>query len=102
MLSLFVGIVNSLNVTDNNFNIEYEKRIVGHSTNKSIQAVSSILQCATQCATQHACCSASFDSNSRSCYLNSDCYPELEHYPDSMMITKILSHGKNKLSTNKQ
>jgi len=47
MLSLFLGIVNSSNVTDYNFNIEYEKRIVEHSTNKSIQAVSSILQCAT-------------------------------------------------------
>jgi len=95
ILSLFFRIVNSSNVTDYNFNIEYEKRIVGQSTNIGIQTVSSLLSCATKCASQHACCSASFDSNTRSCSLNSQCYSELEQYSDYTMITKTLSDGKS-------
>ena len=95
ILSLFFGIVNSSNVTDYNFNIEYGKRIVGQSTNIGIQTVSSKLDCAITCTSQHACCSASFDNNTGICSLNSQCSPQLEQYSDSMIITKILSGGKS-------
>jgi len=95
MLSVLFRIVNSSNVTDYKFNIAYEKRIVGQSTNIGIHTVSSLLRCATQCASQHACCSASFDNKTRSCSLNSQCYPELEQYSDSMLITKTLLDGKS-------
>jgi len=94
LLFLFLGRVNSSDIRKLNFNVTYEKRIVGNSTNISIQTASSRLHCATQCASQHACCSASFDHNTRSCSLNSQCYPEVEHYSDSMMMTKISPPGK--------
>jgi len=95
MLSLFFGIVHSSDVTDYNFNIEYEKRISGHSTNIAIKVVPSILHCAIVCVPQHMCCSASFDSNTGSCSLNSHCSPQLEQYSDSLIITNILSEGKS-------
>ena len=95
MLSLFFGIVHSSDVRDYNFNIEYEKRIAGHSTNIAIQVVPSILHCAINCVSQHMCCIASFDSNTGICSLNSHCYPQLEEYSDSLIITKILSEGKS-------
>jgi hypothetical protein len=95
MLSLFFGIVHSSDVTDYNFNIKYEKRIAGHSTNIAIPAVPSILQCAIDCVSQHMCCSASFDSNTGSCSLNSHCSPQWEQYSDFLIITKMLSEGKS-------
>ena len=95
MLSLFFGIVHSSDVTANMFNIKYEKRIAGHSTNIAIQVVPSILQCVIQCVSQHMCCSASFDSKTGSCSLNSHCSPQLEQYSDSLIITKMLSEGKS-------
>ena len=95
MLSLFLGIVHSLEVADDHFNIEYEKRIAGHSTNIALHIVSSTLDCARECASHHMCCCASFDSNTGSCSLNSHCLPHLEQYSDSLIITKILSEGKS-------
>ena len=95
MLSLFLGIVHSSDVTDYIFNIKYEKRIAGHSTNIAIQVVPSILQCVIQCVSQHMCCSASFDSKTGSCSLNSHCSPQLEQYSDSLIIKKMLSEGKS-------
>ena len=95
MLSLFLGIVNSSNVADCNFSIEYEKRIFQHSTNIALHNVSSTLRCTMECVSQHMCCCASFDSNTGSCSLNSDCSPQLEQYSDSLIITKMLSEGKS-------
>jgi hypothetical protein len=96
MLSLFLGIVHSSEVADDHFNIEYEKRIAGHSTNIALHIVSSTLHCAMECVSQHMCCCASFDSNTGSCRLNSHCSPQLEQYSDSLIIKKILSEGKSK------
>ena len=77
MLSLLFGIVHSSDVTDYNFNIENEKRIAGHSTNIALHIVKSTLHCAIECASQHMCCCASFDSNTGSCSLNSHkCLPQ--------------------------
>ena len=95
MLSLILGIVHSSAVADYHFNIEYEKRIAGHSTNIALHIVSSTLDCARECASHHMCCCASFDSNTGSCSLNSHCLPHLEQYSDSLIITKILSEGKS-------
>ena len=95
MISLFLGIVHSLEVADYHFNIEYEKRIAGHSTNIALHIVPSTLHCAIECVSQHMCCCASFDSNTGSCSLNSHCSPQLEQYSDSLIITKILSEGKS-------
>ena len=95
MLSLFLGIVTSSNVTGGNFSIEYEKRIVRHSTNIALHIVSSTLHCAMECVSQHMCCCASFDSNTGSCSLNSHCSPQLEQYSDSLIITKMSSEGKS-------
>ena len=96
MLSLILGIVHSSAVADYHFNIEYEKRIAGHSTNIALHIVSSTLHCAMECVSQHMCCCASFDSNTGSCRLNSHCSPQLEQYSDSLIIKKILSEGKSK------
>jgi len=63
MLYLFFGKVNFSDIREHTFNVTYEKRFVGHSTNIGIQTVPSILRCAVESASQHACCSASFDSN---------------------------------------
>lgn len=95
ILSLFFGIFHSSDVTDYIFNIEYEKRIAGHSTNISIQVVPSIWQCAMDCVSQHMCCSASFDSNTRRCSIDSHCSPPLDQNSDSLIITKILSESKS-------
>jgi hypothetical protein len=95
MLSLFLGIVTSSNVTGGNFSIEYEKRIVRHWTNIALHIVSSTLHCAMECVSQHMCCCASFDSNTGSCSLNSHCSPQLEQYSDSLIITKMSSEGKS-------
>ena len=95
MLSLFLGIVHSSEVADDHFNIEYEKRIAEHSRNIALHIVSSTLHCAMECASQHMCCSASFDSNTGSCSLNSHCSPQLEQYSDSLIIKKIVSEGKS-------
>jgi hypothetical protein len=95
MLFLFLGIVHSSEVEDYDFNIEHEKRIAGHSTNIALHIVSSTLHCAKECASQHMCCCASFDSNTGSCSLNSHCSPQLEQYSDSLIITKSVSEGKS-------
>ena len=95
MLSLFLGIVHSSEVADYLFNIEYEKRIAGHSTNIALHIVPSTLLCAIECISQHMCCCASFDSNTGSCSLNSHCSPQLEQYSDSLIMTKIISEGKS-------
>lgn len=94
LVFLFLRKVNFLDIREHTFNVTYEKRIVGNSTNISIQTAPSRFHCAIQCASQHACCSASFDKNKRSCSLNSQCYPEVEHYSDSMMMKKISPNGK--------
>ena len=94
LLFLCFGKVNSSDIKGHTFNIEHEKRVIGHSTNIAIDTVSSIVHCAMNCAIQHACCSATFDVNTRSCGVNSQCSPKMEQYSDSMMITKVLSEGK--------
>ena len=94
MLSLFLGTVYSSEVADYHFNIEYEERIAGNSTNIALHIVPSKLHCAITCVSQHMCCCASFDSNTGSCSLNSHCSPQLEQYSDSLIITKMLSEGK--------
>ena len=95
MLSLFLEIVHSSEVADDHFNIEYEKRIAGHSTNIALHIVSSTLHCPMECVSQHMCCCASIYSNTGSCNLNSHCSPQLEQYSDSLIIKNILSECKS-------
>jgi len=89
LLFISFGKVNSSDIKGHTFNIEHEKHVVGHSTNIAIDTVSSIVHCAMNCAIQHAWCSASFDDDTRSSGVNSQCSPKMEQYSDYMMITKM-------------
>ncbi|CAC5387322.1 unnamed protein product [Mytilus coruscus] len=70
----------------NIFELENGNRIASNVTRVGIKQATSDISCASSCSSHGTCCSASYEIETSTCFLDSCCYPVTEAFLDALVI----------------